>query len=33
VPVLSSNQSMVWHLLRSSGIDGRIENYGRLFAD
>jgi maleate isomerase len=32
LPVLTSNQSMAWHLLRSSGIDDRINGYGRLFA-
>lgn len=31
LPVLTSNQSMVWHLLRSNGIDGHVEGYGRLF--
>lgn len=32
LPVLTSNQSMAWHLLRSSGIDDRIDGYGRLFS-
>jgi len=32
LPVLTSNQSMAWHLLRSSGIATEVENYGRLFA-
>jgi maleate isomerase len=32
LPVLTSNQSMVWYLLRSNGIDGRIEGYGGLFS-
>jgi maleate isomerase len=32
LPLLTSNQSMVWHLLRSNGIDGRIEGYGSLFS-
>jgi maleate isomerase len=31
LPFLTSNQSMAWHLLRSSGIATRVENYGRLF--
>jgi maleate isomerase len=32
LPVLTSNQSMVWHLLRSNGIEGRAEGYGGLFS-
>jgi maleate isomerase len=32
LPVLTSNQCMVWHLLRSHGIDGGTEGYGRLFS-
>lgn len=32
VPVLTSNQSMVWHLLRSNGIAGNGASYGRLFS-
>jgi maleate isomerase len=32
LPVLTSNQSMVWYLLRSSDIDSRVEGYGRLFS-
>jgi maleate isomerase len=32
LPVLTSNQSMVWHLLRCNGMDSRVETYGRLFA-
>jgi maleate isomerase len=32
LPVLTSNQSMVWYLLRSNGIDGRVEGYGGLFS-
>ena len=32
LPVLTSNQSMAWHLLRSSGIATKLEHYGRLFA-
>jgi maleate isomerase len=31
LPVLTSNQSMAWHLLRSSGIGDEIQGYGRLF--
>lgn len=32
LPVLTSNQSMTWHLLRSNGIDGRVDGYGGLFS-
>jgi hypothetical protein len=32
LPVLTSNQSMMWHLLRSSGIEDQITGFGRLFA-
>lgn len=32
VPVLTSNQAMVWHLLRNLGIPDEVPNYGRLFA-
>ncbi len=32
LPVLTSNQSMVWYLLRSNGIDGHVEGYGRLLS-
>jgi maleate isomerase len=32
LPVLTSNQCMVWHLLRSNGLDIDVRNYGRLFA-
>jgi maleate isomerase len=32
LPVLTSNQSMVWYLLRSNGIDGHVEGYGGLFS-
>jgi maleate isomerase len=32
LPVLTSNQSMVWYLLRSAGIGGRVDNYGSVFA-
>src|SRR5262249_8352633 len=32
LPVLTSNQCMAWHLLRSNGIDGDAGNYGRLFS-
>jgi hypothetical protein len=31
-PVLTSDQSMAWHLLRSSGLDDRIDAYRRLFS-
>jgi maleate isomerase len=32
IPVLTINQCVAWHLLRSIGIDGDAENYGRLFS-
>jgi maleate isomerase len=32
IPVLTSNQSMAWHLMRSNGIDGEVADYGRLFS-
>jgi maleate isomerase len=32
VPVLTSNQCMVWHLLRSNGIDTDPGSFGRLFS-
>jgi maleate isomerase len=32
LPVLTSNQSMAWLLLRSSGINDRVDDYGRLFS-
>jgi maleate isomerase len=32
LPVLTSNQCMVWHLLRSNGIDSDVLGYGRLFS-
>jgi maleate isomerase len=32
-PVLTSNQSMMWHLLRSSNIDDPVEGFGRLFSN
>lgn len=32
LPVLTSNQCMVWHLLRANGLDNDVRNYGRLFA-
>jgi maleate isomerase len=31
MPVITSNQSMVWHLIRSSNISGGIKGFGRLF--
>jgi maleate isomerase len=31
LPVLTSNQSMAWHLMRSNGIDSDVAHYGRLF--
>jgi maleate isomerase len=32
LPVLTSNQSMAWYLLRSSGIDAGGSDYGRVFS-
>lgn len=32
VPVLTSNQCMVWHLLRSNGVEPDRPGYGRLFS-
>ena len=32
VPVLTSNQCMAWHLLRSNGIDDDPGGFGRLFS-
>lgn len=32
LPVLTSNQSMVWYLLRSNGIGSGNDEYGRLFS-
>ena len=31
-PVVTSNQAMMWHLLRSSGIGDGVDGFGRLFA-
>jgi maleate isomerase len=31
IPVITSNQSMAWHLLTSSGISGAAAGFGRLF--
>jgi len=31
MPVITSNQSMAWHLLRSHHISGGVEGFGRLF--
>jgi maleate isomerase len=31
-PVFSSNQAMVWHCLRKSGVEDRIEGFGSLFS-
>jgi maleate isomerase len=31
-PVITSNQAMVWHCLRQSGIEDRLEGFGRLFS-
>jgi maleate isomerase len=33
VPVISSNQAMLWHALRASGIEDRLHGYGRLLQD
>jgi maleate isomerase len=32
LPVLTSNQCMVWHLLQSNGINRGVGRYGRLFS-
>jgi maleate isomerase len=31
-PVVTSNQAMMWHLLRSNGIGDPVDGFGRLFA-
>jgi maleate cis-trans isomerase len=31
IPVVTSNRSMAWHLLASSGISGAAAGFGRLF--
>jgi maleate cis-trans isomerase len=31
-PVISSNQSTIWHCLRSLGIEDKLEGYGKLLA-
>lgn len=33
VPVVTSNQATFWAMLRSVGIDDRLEGFGRLFSD
>jgi maleate isomerase len=33
LPVLTSNQSMAWHLLRSSHIPGSVVGFGKIFQD
>jgi len=32
-PVVTSNQALVWDVLRLAGVEDRIEGYGRLFRD
>ena len=32
MPVISSNQAMLWHFLRSIGSDERVPGYGALLA-
>ncbi|WP_136441396.1 aspartate/glutamate racemase family protein [Pacificoceanicola onchidii] len=32
-PVLSSNQVLIWHMLRLAGVADRVSGYGRLFRD
>ena len=32
-PVVTSNQALVWDVLRLAGIEDRFEGYGRLFRD
>jgi maleate isomerase len=31
-PVVTSNQAMMWHLLRTSGINDGVDGFGRLFS-
>jgi maleate isomerase len=31
MPVITSNQSMAWHLIRSSSVSGEVKGFGRLF--
>ena len=33
IPVVSSNQALIWHLLRMAGVDERAEGFGSLFRD
>jgi maleate isomerase len=33
VPVISSNQAMIWHALRSAKISDRLHGYGQLLRD
>jgi maleate isomerase len=32
MPVITSNQVLVWHALRVMGVDRRVSGFGRLFA-
>ncbi len=32
IPVVSSNQALIWHLLRLAGVDDRIDGFGSLFS-
>ena len=32
IPIISSNQATMWHLLRLANINDRIEGYGKLFS-
>jgi maleate isomerase len=33
VPVISSNQAMIWHCLRKAGVNDAVAGYGRLLRD
>jgi maleate isomerase len=32
VPVISSNQAMLWHALRKAGVADKLQGYGRLLS-
>jgi maleate cis-trans isomerase len=32
VPVIASNPAMIWNMLSMLGVQGSVENYGRLLA-
>lgn len=33
VPVLTSTQAFLWHMMRAAGVQDRVPGYGRLFSD